>query len=80
MTRMTHSMFGMLEVKGAATEASASDREIPACAALRAYKQTNPHTNHWRDNKWKVFTCFVDSGVLNDRFYSDKLTQIQPVY
>lgn len=50
MTRMTHSMFGMLEVKGAATEASASDREIPACAAFKAYIQTNQHTDHWWDN------------------------------
>jgi len=29
-------MSGMLEVKGAATDASASDKEIPTCAIFNA--------------------------------------------
>ena len=33
---ITHSTFCIFEVKGAATEASASDRDIPTWAALRA--------------------------------------------
>ena len=32
----TQEIFGILEVKGDATLASVSDREIPACAAFRA--------------------------------------------
>lgn len=52
MTRMTHSMFGMLEVKGAATEASASDREIPACAAFKAYIRTKPLLKEQGDNMY----------------------------
>lgn len=49
---MTHSMFGMLEVKGAATEASASDREIPACAAFKAYIRTKPLLKGQGDNMY----------------------------
>lgn len=33
MTAATQEMSGVAEVKGAAMEASASDKEIPACAA-----------------------------------------------
>ena len=32
----THVMFETLDVKGAATDASASDKEIPMCAAFSA--------------------------------------------
>ena len=38
----THEMSGVLEVKGEATEASASDSEIPASAALRAPQSLAP--------------------------------------
>lgn len=33
---LTHDIFGILEVKGAATLASASLNEIPMCAAFNA--------------------------------------------
>ncbi|WAR14555.1 DEACT-like protein [Mya arenaria] len=39
---VTHSMLLIAEVKGAATEASASDREIPAWAAFRASQSLAP--------------------------------------
>lgn len=42
MTIGTHSMVGVLEVKGDATDASASERDIPACAALRAPQSLAP--------------------------------------
>lgn len=32
----TQEMFGVVEVKGEATEASSSDREIPVCALFKA--------------------------------------------
>lgn len=35
----THSMFGVLEVKGEATDASCSDREMPTWAIFKAWKQ-----------------------------------------
>lgn len=38
----THSMLGCLEVNGDATEASASDREIPAWAAFSAPQSLAP--------------------------------------
>lgn len=38
----THSIFGFLEVKGDATEASASDKEMPACAVFRAPQSLAP--------------------------------------
>lgn len=44
MTCRTHSILGIREVKGAATEASASDNEIPAWAAFRAYTHTQKDT------------------------------------
>ncbi len=34
-------MLGVLDVNGLATLASVSDNDIPACAALRAYKIYN---------------------------------------
>lgn len=37
-----HDIFGSCEVKGEATEASASEREIPAWAALRAPQSLAP--------------------------------------
>lgn len=33
----TQEMFGVVEVKGEATEASSSDREIPLCALFKAW-------------------------------------------
>lgn len=45
MTCRTHSILGIREVKGAATEASASDNEIPAWAAFRAYTHTKKYIN-----------------------------------
>lgn len=42
ITLGTHSMLGILEVKGEATDASASDREIPAWAILRAPQSLAP--------------------------------------
>lgn len=33
----TQEMLGVLEVKGEATEASSSDREIPPCALFSAF-------------------------------------------
>ena len=38
----THDMFGSFDVKGDATEASASDNDIPACALLRAPQSFAP--------------------------------------
>lgn len=38
----THSILGFLEVKGEATEASASERDIPACAVFRAPQSLAP--------------------------------------
>lgn len=38
----THSMLGCLEVNGEATEASASEREIPAWAAFSAPQSLAP--------------------------------------
>ena len=38
----THDMLGTLEVKGEATDASASDREIPACAVRKAPQSLAP--------------------------------------
>ena len=38
----THSIFGRLEVNGDATDASASDREIPACAVFSAPQSFAP--------------------------------------
>lgn len=35
----THSMFGVLEVKGEATDASCSDKEMPTWAIFKAWKQ-----------------------------------------
>ena len=35
-------MLALLEVKGEATEASASDNEIPACAVFRAPQSLAP--------------------------------------
>ncbi len=52
-------MLGVLDVNGLATLASVSDNDIPACAALRAYKIYNTNIiiiithvvnslhNHW---------------------------------
>lgn len=42
MTVGTHEMLGVFEVKGEATEASASDKEIPAWAVLRAPQSLAP--------------------------------------
>ena len=42
MTVGTHSMLALLEVKGEATEASASDNEIPACAVFSAPQSLAP--------------------------------------
>lgn len=39
----TQEMLGLLEVKGEATEASSSDREMPACARFRAYGGEGHH-------------------------------------
>ena len=45
MTLGTQVILGTLEVKGEATLASASDRDMPAWAAFRAW---GPHTHsHW---------------------------------
>ena len=38
----TQDMFGSFDVKGEATDASASDNEIPACAFLRAPQSFAP--------------------------------------
>lgn len=38
----THSILGVREVKGEATDASASDSEMPACAVLRAPQSLAP--------------------------------------
>ena len=38
----TQDMFGLLEVKGEATEASASDNDMPACAAFKAPQSLAP--------------------------------------
>ena len=38
----TQLMFGSLDVKGDATDASASDKEIPACAVFRAPQSLAP--------------------------------------
>lgn len=35
----TQEMLGVLEVKGEATEASSSDREMPPCALFRAWER-----------------------------------------
>ena len=42
ITRGTHSMLGLLEVKGEATEASAFESEMPAFAALSAPQSFAP--------------------------------------
>lgn len=42
MTVGTHEILGVFEVKGEATEASASDKEIPAWAVLRAPQSLAP--------------------------------------
>lgn len=42
MTLGTHEMFGTLEVNGEATDASASDSEIPACAVRSAPQSLAP--------------------------------------
>lgn len=42
MTAGTHSMVGFLDVKGDATEASASERDMPAWAAFRAPQSLAP--------------------------------------
>ena len=41
-TQGTHSMLGVLEVKGDATEASASDSEMPMWAAFNAPQSLAP--------------------------------------
>lgn len=50
----THLMFFSLEVKGAATDASADDREMPVLATFSAPQslQPSPHMATWclRDN------------------------------
>ena len=38
----THAMFGSLDVNGDATDASASDSDIPACAFFKAPQSLAP--------------------------------------
>ena len=42
ITSGTHDIFGSFDVKGDATDASASDRDIPACAVLKAPQSLAP--------------------------------------
>ena len=42
MTVGTHVMLAVFDVNGDATDASASDREIPACAVFRAPQSFAP--------------------------------------
>ncbi len=62
MTVGTHSMLGCLEVNGEATEASASDSEIPACAVFSAPQSfaPSPHIpTQYLQNKAAVRGFFV---------------------
>ena len=42
ITSGTQEIFGSFDVKGDATDASASDRDIPACAVLKAPQSLAP--------------------------------------
>ena len=42
ITSGTQEIFGSFDVNGDATDASASDRDIPACAALKAPQSLAP--------------------------------------
>ena len=56
MTVGTHEMLSTFDVKGEATDASASDKEIPACAVLSAPQSLAPSPHiptHRLDNKKK---------------------------
>ena len=64
----THDMFGCWEVKGEATELSASEREIPECAALRAPQSLapSPHIAGSKINKKSIEIPRILGSILWD--------------
>lgn len=67
-------MFGVVEVKGEATEASSSDREIPLCALFKAWdgQQNKNEKNSAAElapEKWTMlsvnFQIFLISHLLH---------------
>jgi len=67
MTSITHPISGVLDVKGAATLASASDNEIPTSAAFNAAQSLapSPHIRTVYPSDWsRSTTSFFSSGDI----------------